>query len=99
MRAECPRYTNREDAWLFHDDEESKYRNDHNLAMTYEEIEDIQQSFCKDQNNQYVAASPNSKVGFALETRGLLPINGLRHPPQGDTTGLVSVVWGRVPIS
>ena len=28
------------------------------------------------------------KVGIALNVReGLMPINGLRHPPEGDTTG------------
>jgi hypothetical protein len=35
------------------------------------------------------AESPeNLKVGIALNVKsGLRPINGLRHPPQGDTTG------------
>jgi len=33
--------------------------------------------------------SPNHlKVGIARNvTSGLMPINGLRHPPEGDTTG------------
>ena len=29
---------------------------------------------------------------MALETQGRLPINGLRHPPEGDTTGWY--LWG-----
>lgn len=56
-------------------------------AMTYEQAEDVQRTFCKELDQQYVAARPDLKVGFALETRGRIPINGLRHPPEGDTTG------------
>lgn len=34
------------------------------------------------------AVEPAQKVGIALSVRtGLLPINGLRHPPSADTTG------------
>jgi hypothetical protein len=56
-------------------------------AKTYEQVEDQQRRLCKELNHPYLAAHPDSKVGFALETRGHLPINGLRHPPQGNTTG------------
>ena len=35
-----------------------------------------------------VSAPDDLKVGIALNVRtGLLPINGLRHPPRDDTTG------------
>lgn len=35
------------------------------------------------------AASPSHlKIGITLNVKeGVLPINGLRHPPEGDTTG------------
>ncbi len=32
------------------------------------------------------------KIGLALETLGQQPINGLRHPPEKDTTGWY--IWG-----
>ena len=32
-------------------------------------------------------ADPNSRVGFALETQGRVPFNGLRHPPEGNMNG------------
>jgi len=56
-------------------------------AMTNEQVEDIQRRFCEKLEQQYVAAHPDLKVAFALETRGRIPINGLRHQPEGDTTG------------
>jgi len=55
--------------------------------MGYEQVEDVQRRFCEKLNHQYVPAQANSKVGLALETQGRLPINGLRHPPEGDTNG------------
>ncbi|QQS42321.1 MAG: hypothetical protein IPM63_05090 [Acidobacteriota bacterium] len=30
---------------------------------------------------------PWSKLGLAMRTLGLEPINGLRHPPEGDSNG------------
>ena len=31
---------------------------------------------------------PDQKVGISLNVRdGIMPLNGLRHPPEGDTTG------------
>lgn len=32
-------------------------------------------------------ADPGSKLGFAILTERSLPVNGLRHPPEGDTNG------------
>ena len=55
--------------------------------MTYEQVEQLQRRFCEEQNHDYVAAPPDLKVGIALQTQGRVPINGLRHPPQADTTG------------
>ena len=55
--------------------------------MTYEEIQQLQRSYCALHSQGYVPAPLDSKVGFAVETSGLVPINGLRHPPEGDTNG------------
>jgi hypothetical protein len=41
--------------------------------MTYEQAEDVQRTFCKELDQQYVAADPDLKAGFALETRGRIP--------------------------
>ena len=47
-----------------------------------------QQEICKKYGTRWVAAPEHLKVGIARNVRtGLLPLNGLRHPPQGDTTG------------
>jgi len=49
--------------------------------------EEIQRTFCRERNVEYVPAPHESKLGLALSTKGLLPINGLRHPVVGDTNG------------
>jgi hypothetical protein len=47
-----------------------------------------QQELCKKYGVPWVASPEGLKVGIARNARtGLLPLNGLRHPPQGDTTG------------
>ena len=56
-------------------------------AVTSPEIASIQQSLCDQKGYDYVAASLESKLGFAIKTQGKIPINGLRHPPVGDTNG------------
>ena len=50
-------------------------------------IEEKQRALCREHSVNFVAAPPESKLGFALSTRGQLPINGLRHPASGDTNG------------
>ena len=55
--------------------------------MTYEQVEVVQQNFCAELKHEYLAAPADLKVGIAWETRGRIPVNGLRHPPEGDTTG------------
>jgi hypothetical protein len=40
-----------------------------------------------------MSCSAASKVGIALQTAGQLPLNGLRHPPEGGTCGW-HVWWG-----
>jgi hypothetical protein len=45
-----------------------------------------------------MAASSDRKVGIARNVRdGARPINGLRHPPEGDTTGWY--IWGGTELS
>lgn len=55
--------------------------------MTNSQIENEQKDFCKKKGYDCLPTTTNSKLGFAIETVGLVPINGLRHPPQGDTNG------------
>ena len=51
-------------------------------------VKDQQLECCKKQGADYFPSPAHLKVGIALNEReGLLPINGLRHPPEGDTTG------------
>jgi hypothetical protein len=47
-----------------------------------------QQEICKKYNAPFVNAPWDLKVGIALNVKdGIQPINGLRHTPEGDTTG------------
>jgi hypothetical protein len=51
------------------------------------QIEEIQKALCAQQAAEYIPARLDSKLGFAMATKGLLPINGLRHVPEGETCG------------
>lgn len=43
---------------------------------------------CKKYGASPLDASPHLKAGVAANVRsGLIPVNGLRHPPVGDTSG------------
>ncbi len=55
--------------------------------MTYQDFVEQQRLVCQDYDQQCIPPEPESKLGFALQTQGLVPINGLRHPSQGDTNG------------
>jgi len=51
-------------------------------------MEEIQRAVCRRVGADYYPAPKDLKVGIARNVRtGLLPINGLRHPPAADTTG------------
>ena len=51
-------------------------------------IESSQKEICRKYSVAHYPAPPTLKVGIALNVlSGLLPLNGLRHPPAGDTTG------------
>ena len=52
-----------------------------------------QHQICSRYTADYVPPEDGSKVGIALNVReGLLPLNGLRHPPSDDTNGWY--IWG-----
>ena len=52
------------------------------------DIECEQKELCKKYGIPHCPSPNNLKVGIALNVRdGIVPINGLRHPPEGDTTG------------
>ncbi len=57
------------------------------LNLSENGIEKMQRTFCNKYNAEYMAVSKESKIGYAVSTEGLLPINGLRHPAVGDTSG------------
>jgi hypothetical protein len=50
-------------------------------------ITNAQRKTCEQHAASLVAAPPESKLGFALMTKGKMPINGLLHPVAGDTNG------------
>jgi hypothetical protein len=52
------------------------------------EIIKSQKRICDKYKASFCPSPDDQKVGIALNVKdGLLPINGLRHPPEGDTTG------------
>jgi hypothetical protein len=57
------------------------------MKMNEKEIESLQAAVCKKYGQTCMIPMADSKVGFAIATAGELPINGLRHPPKGDTNG------------
>ncbi len=51
-------------------------------------LEDQQRAVCQRYGANWSPVDPDLKVGIARNVKsGLQPINGLRHPPEGDTTG------------
>jgi hypothetical protein len=52
-----------------------------------DELVSLQQAFCRERGIECVPSSSESKLGFAIDTQGRLPINGLRHPPEAGTNG------------
>jgi hypothetical protein len=58
-----------------------------NLDNVQMEIEKTQRAFCLEQHAEFVRTPHESKLGYALSTKGRLPVNGLRHVPEGDTCG------------
>ena len=56
-------------------------------GISAEQIEHVQRAFCRKQAAQYAGTPGDTKTGFAQSTKGRVPINGLRHPPKGETSG------------
>jgi hypothetical protein len=50
-------------------------------------VEELQSAFCSEQWVACVPAPHGLKSGLAHSTKGQKPMNGLRHPPEKDTTG------------
>lgn len=51
------------------------------------------QSFvCAKVGSEFVPPNPDSKVGIALSTLSLIPLNAVRHDPEGETCGWY--IWG-----
>jgi hypothetical protein len=58
--------------------------------MTHKSLTSItsaQRALCDEHTAGFIPSPADSKLGFALSTKGNLPINGLRHPVVGDTNG------------
>jgi hypothetical protein len=55
--------------------------------MNDQELESLQTSMCRKYGQLCLTPAPDTKVGFALETQGKVPINGFRHPAKGDANG------------
>lgn len=56
--------------------------------MDLSKIQAIQQEICHKYGSIYVPSPIHLKVGIALNVKtGIWPINGLRHPLEGDTSG------------
>jgi hypothetical protein len=49
--------------------------------------EEKQRALCAQYGREFIACSPESKLGLALQTLGDKPINGLRHPSTDTTNG------------
>jgi hypothetical protein len=56
-------------------------------TLTSSDVVSAQRSLCEEKGYDYTPAGLDSKLGFAIRTQGKIPINGLRHPPAGDTNG------------
>jgi hypothetical protein len=52
-----------------------------------QEIEIAQRALCSERNAEFLATPGSSKLGFALATVGLRPVNGLRHLATSETNG------------
>jgi len=58
-----------------------------NMKSGSNQMGEEQEAICRRYEVRCVPSKGEEKTGFALATKGMLPINGLRHPPQNGTTG------------
>ena len=57
-----------------------------------------QQELCAKYGVSFVESPDSQKVGISLNVKqGVLPLNGLRHKPEGDTTGWY--IWAGTEMS
>jgi hypothetical protein len=57
-----------------------------------------QRRVCRQYATEFVESSPDSKIGIAQNALvGGWPLNGLRHPPDGDTCG--RYIWAGETLS
>lgn len=56
--------------------------------MKVHEIVSQQMKICEKYNTEWVGAPLDQKIGVSKNlTSGIMPINGLRHPPENGTAG------------
>jgi hypothetical protein len=56
--------------------------------MTTISLEDKQRAICQKYSAEYCPPASRSKVGLSRDVdTNIEPLNGLRHPPQGDSSG------------
>jgi len=66
--------------------------------MSTNQLAVAQHETCEKYGAEFCPARPSEKLGIADNVRGsVLPINGLRHPPVGDTSGWY--VWAGEELS
>lgn len=65
--------------------------------MLCTEVERSQRLLCQEHGATFFPTNAEAKVGIALATLQLRPLNGLRHPPEGDTSGWY--IWGGYELS
>jgi hypothetical protein len=66
-------------------------------SMTSEQIESEQKRVCRAYKTDFVPCEDGSKVGIALATLRMRPLNGLRHIPERGTNGWY--IWGGEELS
>jgi hypothetical protein len=57
------------------------------MSILETQIEEAQRAICAQYETEFVATPRNSKTGFAASTKGLIPVNGIRHPVKDKTSG------------
>ncbi len=66
--------------------------------MKIDKISEAQRAICKRFDSIRIESPSNLKVGVSRSVRdGVLPLNGLRHPPTAETTGWF--IWAGEAIS
>lgn len=54
----------------------------------FQDYQTIQRIICNKYNVEYFPSPLDKKIGISLNMKDdILPIHGLRHPPEGDTSG------------